>query len=116
MMIGPHSEARCRQDLTLQNVKAETDQHIQVLDLDSLQSFGRKTVDKLGAYGLYLGGFDAGQKPRAIEVLERIVGSPSSLVKAKIEVVKSMLSQFGVEESSPNTAGDALRRRRLLQG
>ena len=58
-MIGPHTIAGGPKDLALQDVKAKTDQHIELLGPDSFQSFGRKTVDKLAGDGFNLNSVDA---------------------------------------------------------
>jgi len=75
VMVRPDSVPCGREDVALQDVEAEAQQNIEISGANGLERFWRKAMDEFLSDRLDLEALDAGEQFRAVDSLQRMIGS-----------------------------------------
>jgi hypothetical protein len=92
VVIRPNTTAGRFQDLAVEDIETEPNQHVEILRPNFFQGIGWKAMNKFLSQGLHLEPFYPGEQTPAIDFGKRVVRCFHSCVEAKIESVKKLLS------------------------
>src|SRR6185369_8021488 len=109
VMERPHSIARRLQNLAMQDVKTETQDHIQFAGFDLLNSFGWKSLDKFLPYWFHFHALDSREDVGAVDEIQRIVSGAHAAVEFQIKMVEGSATQLWIAN-----AGSQVRQLRFL--
>ena len=109
VVIRPHSVARRRKNLTLENIEAEANQYVQISGPHLLDRFGGEAMNKTLAHGLDCNAVNTRQHGRAIHGIARVLARSLAFVELKIKVVEQLLAQVRIAQPVESPKGSSRR-------